>query len=697
MAASRELFVPGRICLMGEHSDWAGSYRRFNRDITPGMCLVSGTNQGLYARVSPHPTHLVCSGVDHFGRKNGPVEIPMDPQALLAAAQEGGHFSYVAGVAYQISIRYQVQGLVIDNYKTDLPLRKGLSSSAAVCVLAARAFNRVYDLKLTVRGEMDLGYHGEITTPSQCGRMDQCCAFGARPVLMTFDGDRLDCDELTLGGTLHLVIVELAGKKDTTEILQRLNKAYPVADDEAQAGVQDLLGETNKRIVQAAMVALAAGDMKRVGELMIEAQEAFDKHAMPMCPSQLTAPNLHKVLSHAPLNKHVWGGKGVGSQGDGCAQLLCKTEEDVEHVMRIVENDLGMSCMPLQIGASRSVNQALIPAASFSQALFPASKCLPPALFPILDADGLLKPAILILVEEALAAGLQHVVIVVAAAQYSEFETIFHKQPSIRDYNRLPPRLQQYADKIVELGQKVELVVQEEQHGLGHAVLCAKSALQKGGASEPFVLMLGDHLYRSSHERGTSCLSQLLEGFQGRSLMGLRRTSEEFIHAFGCVAGRWEVKRDAPSYKRITISTVVEKPTKGYARANLATPGLKAGEYLTAFGLYVITESSLFTYLEEMEQVRETVGPTAGPLQLTPALDKIRQEVGLDGLLIDGERYDIGGEPHTYLTTLNALAPPVGSEEPMGQPFRSPSMRFALPASHAVPANPSSPTPMPVE
>lgn len=49
-----------------------------------------------------------------------------------------------------------------------------------------------------VRGEMDLAYHGEITTPSQCGRMDQCCAFGPRPVLMTFDGDRLDCDELSL-------------------------------------------------------------------------------------------------------------------------------------------------------------------------------------------------------------------------------------------------------------------------------------------------------------------------------------------------------------------------------------------------------------------------------------------------------------------------------------------------------------------
>ena len=70
---------------------------------------------------------------------------------------------------------------------------------------------------VTVRGEMDLAYHGEITTPSQCGRMDQCCAFGARPVRMIFDGDRLDCEEFTLGATMHIVIVELAGSKDALE------------------------------------------------------------------------------------------------------------------------------------------------------------------------------------------------------------------------------------------------------------------------------------------------------------------------------------------------------------------------------------------------------------------------------------------------------------------------------------------------
>jgi mevalonate kinase len=58
---------------------------------------------------------------------------------------------------------YHVRGIAIDNYKTDLPIKKGLSPSAAICVLTARAFDRVYDLKMTIRGEMELAYQGEIT------------------------------------------------------------------------------------------------------------------------------------------------------------------------------------------------------------------------------------------------------------------------------------------------------------------------------------------------------------------------------------------------------------------------------------------------------------------------------------------------------------------------------------------------------
>ncbi len=56
-----KLFVPGRICLVGEHSDWAGGYRRINAEIEKGYTLITGTDQGIYAEVSPHPTSLVLT------------------------------------------------------------------------------------------------------------------------------------------------------------------------------------------------------------------------------------------------------------------------------------------------------------------------------------------------------------------------------------------------------------------------------------------------------------------------------------------------------------------------------------------------------------------------------------------------------------------------------------------------------------
>ncbi len=63
-------------------------------------------------------------------------------------------------------------------------------------MLVARGFNSIYDLKMTIRGEMEYAYQGEILTPSQCGRMDQGCAYGQRPILMHYDGEHLEVDEL---------------------------------------------------------------------------------------------------------------------------------------------------------------------------------------------------------------------------------------------------------------------------------------------------------------------------------------------------------------------------------------------------------------------------------------------------------------------------------------------------------------------
>lgn len=639
-----KLFVPGRICLFGEHSDWAGGYRRINAEIEKGYTLICGTDQGIYAEVEPHPTSLVLKSTTPDGKKHGPDEIPMQPKALLEEAQRGGFWSYIAGVAYQVMTNYHVRGLVIDNYKTDLPVKKGLSSSAAICVLAARAFNRIYDLKLTIRGEMELAYQGEITTPSRCGRMDQGCAFGNRPVLMTFDGDRLDTIELKVDQDLHFVIVDLQSNKDTMEILNRLNRCYPFAENKTERGVQELLGPINKRIVGQAVEALRVSDANRLGGLMSEAQDFFDRYAIPACPEELTAPVLHRVLNYPPLKPHIWGGKGVGSQGDGTAQFIARSEADQQAVIEIIERDLDAHCLNLTLRPGARVRKALVPAAGFGTRLFPATKATKKELFPIIDQDGIAKPAILLIVEEALNAGLEEVIIVVQEDDLRDFHSFFNNQISIENYNKLSRHSQEYARRILEIGQRVSFVVQPTQEGFGHAVYCAREAIK----DEPFLLMLGDHLYRSNGEQ--SCTQQLVDAYHqhGINILGLRRTPENMIANFGTVAGVW-----LDEGYLLNVTEFAEKPTLDYARSNLRVPGLAEDEYLTIFGMYII-KPQLFEYLEEhiANNVREH-----GEFQLTSALDRLRREDGFLGLIMDGRRYDIG-LPEYYLDTLRTFREP---------------------------------------
>ena len=636
-----KIFVPGRICLFGEHSDWAGGYRRINADIEKGYTLICGTDQGIYAEVEPHPNALVLSATTPGGERQGPYEIPMNARALMDEAQRGGFWSYIAGVAYQALTLYHVRGLVINNTKTDLPIKKGLSSSAAICVLAARAFNRVYDLKLTIRGEMELAYQGEITTPSRCGRMDQGCAFGNRPVLMTYDGDRLDTQELQVIRELPFVVVDLQAQKDTMEILNRLNRCYPIAENEVEQGVQELLGPINKRLVHQAVTALQAADAETLGTLMGEAQAFFDRYATPACPEELTSPVLHRVLSYPPLKPHIYGGKGVGSQGDGTAQFLARSAADQQAIIEIIERDLGMPCLTLTLRPSPKVRKAVIPAAGFGTRLFPASKATKKELFPIVDRDGIAKPAILLIVEEALDAGIEEVIIVVQEGDLNDFDAFFNQQVSIENFNKLPRHFQQYAQRLLEIGRHVKFVAQPAQEGFGHAIYCAREAV--GG--EPFLLMLGDHIYRSTGDR--SCAAQLMEAYQnhGLSVLGLRRTPESLLANFGTATGVW-----LEEGRLLNITEFAEKPTVDYARTSLRAPGLPEGEYLTVFGQYVI-QPKLFDYLEE--HIRNNVRER-GEFQLTSALDRLRQEEGFLGLIMDGRRYDIG-LPDYYLETLRTF------------------------------------------
>jgi UTP-glucose-1-phosphate uridylyltransferase/mevalonate kinase len=636
-----KLFVPGRICLLGEHSDWAGGHRRTNAELEKGYTLLTGTNQGIYAEIAPHPTSLVLTSTTPDGERRGPHEIPMEPQALLEEAQQGGFWSYIAGVAYQILTHYHVRGLVIDNYRTDLPIQKGLSSSAAICVLTARAFNRVYDLKMTIRGEMELAYQGEITTPSRCGRMDQGCAFGNRPILMTYDGDHLDVTELQVPEDMYFVIVDLQAQKDTMKILADLNRCFPFAEKKIEEGVQELLGSINKRVVHQAVEALQAGDAERLGALMVEAQELFDRYAKPACPEELEAPVLHRVLDHEPLKPHVWGGKGVGSQGDGTAQFIARSEADQQAVIEIIERDLKMPCLSLTLGAGQTVRKAVIPAAGFGTRLFPATKATKKELFPIVDRDGIAKPAILLIVEEALNAGIDEVIIIVQEYDLEAFQSFFNVQITIENYNKLPRRSQEYAQRILELGRHVTFAIQSTQEGFGHAVYCAREAV----GNEPFLLMLGDHLYRSCGE--VSCARQLIEAYNRHriSVLGLRRTPEDQIANFGTATGVWIEEN-----RVLNVTEFAEKPTVDYARNNLRVPGVPDDEYLTVFGQYII-KPQLFDYLEEhiTNNVRER-----GEFQLTSALDRLRREDGFLGLMMDGQRYDIG-LPEYYLETLQTF------------------------------------------
>ena len=100
-----EIFVPGRLCLFGEHSDWAAEYRRANSELCKGFTIIVGTNQGLYARVETHPDALVFRSTMPDGVVRTSREIPMEPKALLAEAEAGGFFSYAAGVAFRMRSR----------------------------------------------------------------------------------------------------------------------------------------------------------------------------------------------------------------------------------------------------------------------------------------------------------------------------------------------------------------------------------------------------------------------------------------------------------------------------------------------------------------------------------------------------------------------------------------------------------------
>ncbi|MCH5306576.1 MAG: hypothetical protein J1E37_00745 [Prevotella sp.] len=627
-----KLFVPGRLCLFGEHTDWAGHYRTMNADILPGSAIVTGIEQGVYAEVEKSPIFEMYSDAPEIEDVWSDFACSMNEAELKSVAKSGSFFCYCAGVASYMLEWYKVGGVRIRITSMTLPMKSGLSSSAAICVLVVRAFNLLYKLNLNTLGEMNIAYLGELRTSSRCGRLDQACAFGVKPNLMTFDGDEIEVKALNVKKTLHWVFADLCAEKNTIKILADLNKAYPFASNEAEQNLHRALGEWNQQIVDQAIGYMANGDVEALGRLMTETEKMFERYITPMSTA-LQAPKLHKVLNDPTIQPLVYGGKGVGSHGDGSVQFLAK---DVACQQQLIDylNQQGMKAYPLTLHPIHTVRKAIIPVAGFGTRLYPATRALKKDFFPIPCPDGMVRPVILILLEELVKSGIEEICLVLGSEeeriQYTEF---FERPLSQEHLQKLPAEAQEYENHILNIGKRLRYVYQRQKRGFGHAVYQAAGF----AANEPVLLLLGDTLYRSTSNK--PCALQMIEEYEryNQLLVSIHTVPLSEVSYYGIMAGVWEDKERTA----LNISVMQEKPKASYAEEFLGVRDKYGNkEYYSVFGQYVLTPD-VFSQLAMDIQKADTEGSDR-EIELTTALETIRQEKGMMGIRLDGVMFDMG-------------------------------------------------------
>lgn len=626
-----ELFVPGRLCLFGEHTDWAGKYRTMNADIVPGASIVTGIEQGIYAEVEKSSVFEMYSDAPEIADVWQNFACRMNEMELKGIAKSGSFFSYCAGVASYILEWYQVGGVKITLKSMTLPMKSGLSSSAAICVLVARAFNKLYNLNLNTMGEMNIAYLGELRTSSRCGRLDQVCAFGVKPNLMTFDGDEVEVKTLNVKKHLYWIFADLCAEKNTIKILRDLNKGFPFASNEMEEREQKALGEDNQKIIGLAVKYMAEGDAEALGKLMVGAQTLFDQAVAPMCPEELTSPKLHEVLADPIIKQWTYGGKGVGSQGDGSIQFLAKDKECQQNVIDYL-NKQGMKAYPLTLKPVHAIRKAIIPVAGFGTRLYPASRALKKDFFPIPDKDGIVKPVILILLEELMKSGIEEVCLVLGSEEERQKYRDFFETPLSQEHlSKLSPEMQEYENKILAIGRKLRYVYQREKRGFGHAVYQAADFAN----NEPVLLLLGDTLYRS--ESNKPCALQLIEKYEqyNKLMVSIHDIPLASVSHYGILTGVWEDKNEI----ELNVSCMAEKPKSSYAEEFLGVK-CKNGEkkYMSVFGQYILTPEVFAQLHDDITNATDE----DKEIELTSALDKVREQTGMVGVRLQGRMYDMG-------------------------------------------------------
>ena len=628
-----KLFVPGRLCLFGEHTDWAGHYRTMNADIQPGASIVTGIEQGIYAEVEKSPIFEMHSDAPEITGVWHDFSCRMNEAELKRVAKSGSFFCYCAGVASYMLEWYKVGGVRIRITDMTLPMKSGLSSSAAICVLVARAFNQLYNLNLNTLGEMNIAYVGELRTSSRCGRLDQACAFGVKPNLMTFDGDEIEVKALNVKKSLYWVFADLCASKDTIKILSDLNKSYPFAATEEEQNLHKALGEWNHDIINRAVKYMASGDAVALGKLMTEAEAMFDKYIAPMSPA-LWAPKLHQVLQDPQIQPMVYGGKGVGSHGDGSVQFLARNKQDQQRLIDYL-NAQGMRAYPLTLRPVHTVRKAIIPVAGFGTRLYPATRALKKDFFPIPCPDGMVRPVILILLEELVKSGVEEICLVLGSEeeriQYTEF---FERPLSDEHLCKLNAEAQEYENHILDIGKRLRYVYQREKRGFGHAVYQAAEFAN----GEPVLLLLGDTIYHSHSNK--PCALQLIEKYEhyNQLMVSIHSVPLSDVSHYGILSGVWEDKERTI----LNVSTMNEKPKSSYAEEFLGVRNAGGKkEYYSVFGQYILTEE-VFAQLEEDIRKSDAEGNSTKEIELTAALEAVRQKSGMIGVRLNGVMYDMG-------------------------------------------------------
>lgn len=261
------------------------------------------------------------------------------------------------------------------------------------------------------------------------------------------------------------------------------------------------------------------------------------------------------------------------------------------------------------------VHTAVVPAAGMGTRFLPATKAVPKELLPVLDT-----PALQLIIDEAVGAGVDHMVIVTSHAKPA-IEAYFQPQPEVIAKLRSSGR-DQMADRVEALGRdvKVSFAYQDQALGLGHAVGCAREAV----GDEPFAVLLPDELMGSS-----SLLDQMARLCEstGGGVVGLKEVPHEDVGAYGVIEPSGTLDADGV----IAVRSMVEKPKPADAPSNLII-----------IGRYVLTPD----VFDEIARVQPGAG---GEIQLTDAMKAQAARSPFHGVVQDVLRYDTGN-PFGWLT-----------------------------------------------